>query len=276
MLRFSDFLRNSRLQDDTPNSGREAYRPIYLAILDGSDVDVYLTDRNKRQDVFMSVVMNMIFEFIFTRYLFGMDRDQRQILKKLEKNLAEVGPPTVVNQWRATTLTLLAKWDASKASRENAAEPVVLEIHDTLSNFLPPPQNLRAEILEALRKVIRTAVDLSIEMRTQKAEYIMLPSLPPEYDTNGDLTRKVYFNAPLMDERSGMNSANDNLEAQQAVVRLVLLPLVVKKGNNDGEGEDEIVVFPAQVLVATPDRKSKANSGRVIGGQSDTDEENHL
>lgn len=53
------------------------------AILDGSDVDVYLADRVKRRDVFMSVVMTMIWEYVFTRYLFGMDRDQRQQLKQL-------------------------------------------------------------------------------------------------------------------------------------------------------------------------------------------------
>ena len=240
-----------------------------LAILDGSDVDVYLGDRIKRRDVFMSVVMTMIFEYVFTRYLFGMDRDQRQTLKKLEKNLSEVGPLGAVHQWRAMTLTLLSKRQAFKVSRENDTEAVVLQVYDTLAKFLPPPQHLQAQVVESLRNVMRTAVDLSIEMRTQKAEYIMLPPLQPEYDTNGDLTRKVYFNASLMNERSGETTSNDELEAQHAVVRMVLFPLVVKKGNDDGEGEEEIVVCPAQVLVARPDRKSKANSGRVVSAQSD-------
>jgi predicted nucleic acid-binding Zn-ribbon protein len=61
------------------------------AILDGSDVDSLLADRVKRRDVFMSVVMTMIWEYVFTRYLFGMDREQRQKLKSLEKTLSEVG-----------------------------------------------------------------------------------------------------------------------------------------------------------------------------------------
>jgi chromosome segregation ATPase len=61
------------------------------AILDGSDVDSLLADRVKRRDVFMSVVMTMIWEYVFTRYLFGMDREQRQKLKALEKTLSEVG-----------------------------------------------------------------------------------------------------------------------------------------------------------------------------------------
>lgn len=61
------------------------------AILDGSDVDALLADRVRRRDVFMSVVMTMIWEYVFTRYLFGMDREQRQKLKSLEKTLSEVG-----------------------------------------------------------------------------------------------------------------------------------------------------------------------------------------
>lgn len=100
-------------------------------------------------------------------------------------------------------------------------------------------------------------------MRTQRAEYIMLPPLQPEYDTNGDLVRKVHFNAALMNERSGEVSSNEELEARAAVVKIVLFPLVVKKGDDSGEGEDEIVVCPAQVLVAGPPKKKVV---RVMSG----------
>lgn len=61
------------------------------AILDGTDVDMLLADRVRRRDVFMSVVMTMVWEYVFTRYLFGMDREQRQKLKALEKTLSDVG-----------------------------------------------------------------------------------------------------------------------------------------------------------------------------------------
>jgi hypothetical protein len=75
------------------------------AILDGSDVDSLLADRVKRRDVFMSVVMTMIWEYVFTRYLFGMDREQRQKLKSLEKTLSEVGKYMVTSlQWIELTM----------------------------------------------------------------------------------------------------------------------------------------------------------------------------
>lgn len=227
------------------------------AILDGSDVDAYLQDRIKRRDVFMSVAMTMVWEYIFTRYLFGMDREQRQKLKSLEKTLSEVGPASAVHKWRATTLNLLAKRKSFLTQRAQDTEAVVHEIYQTLAAFLPPPSHLVNQIQDSLRNVMSAAVDLSIEMRTQRAEYVMLPPLQPEYDSNGDLARKVYFNASLMNERSGMTSSNEALEAQQAVVRLVLFPLVVKKGDDSGVGDEEIVVCPAQVLTApgTKDKK---------------------
>ncbi|OAL19659.1 hypothetical protein AYO22_09531 [Fonsecaea multimorphosa] len=240
------------------------------AILDGSDVDVYLADRVKRRDVFMSVVMTMIWEYVFTRYLFGMDRDQRQKLKQLEKNLGEVRAQSAVHQWRALTLTLLSKRESFKAHRESDTEAVAIEIFSTLSRFLPPPQHLEEQIVGSLRNVMRTAVELSIEMRTQRAEYIMLPPLQPEYDTNGDLARKVYFNASLMNERSGETTSNEELERERAVVRMVLFPLVVKKGDDNGVGDEEIVVCPAQVLIARPDKLKRVKSStRHASGGSD-------
>ncbi|KAJ5088001.1 hypothetical protein N7456_011617 [Penicillium angulare] len=234
------------------------------ALLDGSDADSILADRVRRRDIFMSVVMTMVWEYIFTRYLFGMDREQRQKLKSLEKQLAEVGPRRSVHRWRATTLTLLSRRPAFASQRESDTEAVALEIFGTLSRVLPPPSQVEAQLLESLRKVLRVSVNLSLEMRTQLAEFIMLPPLQPEYDTNGDLARQVFFNASLMNERSGETSSNDELESEQAVVRIVLFPLVVKKGNDVGEGDDEVVVCPAQVLIARPGKDKKVS--RMVSG----------
>lgn len=252
VLRFSKYsdMRGCRLTAEINND--KIVDRLDNAILDGSNIDVYLADRVKRRDVLMSMTMTMIWDFVFTRYLFGMDREQRQKLKQLEKILSEVGPQSAVQQWRATTLTLLSKRQAFLQQREQDTEAVVQEIFQTLSEILPPPTPMEEPIQAQLRRVIKYAVDLSIEMRTQRAEYMMLPPLQPEYDANGDLARKVSFNAALMNERSGDTVSNEELEDQAAVVRIVLFPLVVKKGNDRGEGDEEIVVCPAQVLIAKP------------------------
>ena len=251
VLRFSKFsdMRACRLTSEL--NDEKTIDRLDNAVLDGSDVDTYLNDRVKRRYIFMAMTMNMIWEFVFTRYLFGMDREQRQKLKSLEKLLTEVGPPEAVRQWRAVTLTLLSKRDSFKRQRDLDTEAVVQAIFQTLCKILPPPSNLEDQIQSQLRRVMREAVDLSIEMRTQKAEYMMLPPLQPEYDPDGELAATVQFNASTMNERSGRSQlSNEELEAQGSVVRVVLFPLVVKKGEDDGTGDEEIVVCPAQVLVA--------------------------
>ncbi|KAG9693818.1 hypothetical protein KCU95_g3451, partial [Aureobasidium melanogenum] len=269
VLRFSKYSDNRMCRLTSDLTDEKIAARLDNAILDGSDVDKLLGDRVRRRDVFMSVVMTMIWEYVFTRYLFGMDREQRQKLKSLEKILSEVGPARAVAQWRATTLTLLSRRPAFATQRNLDTEAVAQEIFSVLSALLPPPAQLEAQILSSLRNVLRVAVELSIEMRSQKAEYIMLPPLQPEYDTQGDLVRKVHFNAALMNERSGDYTSNDELERNQAVVKIVLFPLVVKKGDDFGEGEDEIVVCPAQVLVAGSKQGKKVV--RVLSGAMDID-----
>ncbi|OTA39658.1 hypothetical protein BTJ68_00415 [Hortaea werneckii EXF-2000] len=271
VLRFSKLSDNRicRFSNDIKDEKVEAR--LDNAILDGSDVDKLLGDRVRRRDVFMSVVMTMVWEYVFTRYLFGMDREQRQKLKALEKILAEVGPPRAVAQWRATTLTLLSKRPDFARQCGMDTEAVAGEIFALLCQLLPPPSNAEQQLFASLQKVIGVAVDLSIEMRTQRSEYIMLPPLQPEYDRNGDLVRKVYFNSSLMNERSGMFGSNQELEKDRAVVKIVLFPLVVKKGDEVGEGEEEIVVCPAQVLVHNDGARGK-KVVRVMSGAMEIDD----
>ncbi len=264
VMRFSKFSDSKPCRLTSEVTDEKITDRFDNAILDGSDVDNYLADRKRRRDVFMSVVMTMVWEFVFTRYLFGMDREQRQKLKSLEKLLGEVGPMKAVHRWRATTLMLLSRRQAFQAQRVQDTEAVVQEIFQTLATLLPPPSQHIKQGKESLRNVMKCAVDLSVEMRTQRAEYIMLPPLQPEYDTNGDLVRKVYFNAAVMNERSGTTTSNEELDAQHVVVRIVLFPLVVKKGDDDGLGNEEIVVCPAQVLAAKPGKEKKVV--RVLSG----------
>lgn len=80
-----------KVRNLNPSEREKLEDRLDTAVLDGSDVDQLLVDRQKRRDVFMSLVMSMLWEHVFTRYLFGMDRDQRQKLKTLEKTLSEVG-----------------------------------------------------------------------------------------------------------------------------------------------------------------------------------------
>lgn len=261
VLRFSKFsdMQACRSTDTLPDTAAERWDD---AVLDGSEVDDYLQDRVKRRDVFMSVVMSMMFEFIFTRYLFGMDRLQRKKLKDLQNTLEEIGPMSAVHKWRAITLALLSKRPEFQEQLATDTEGVVHRIFDILADILPPPKHLVDQIQTSLHKVVTMAADLSIEMRTQRAEYSMLPPLKPEFDSAGEVVSKVEFKAITMNERSGTTSSNEALEEQRAAVRMVLFPLVVKRTDDD----EQIIVCPAQVLTAAGWKGKKTARGPSTQG----------
>lgn len=286
VMRFSKFSDNRAcrligdLNDDTLSDMFDD------AVLDGTEADDYLQDRIKRRDVFMSVVMARIFEHIFARYLFGLDREHRKKLKELDQTLSDIGPVSAVQKWRSTTLSLLIKRSDYNRQREDDTEGVVESIFRTLAVILPPKRDLIPQIKESLRRVVSAAVDLHIEMRLQRAEFQMLPPLKPSFDpVTGDITRKVPFNATTMNERSSSNNAggedgaggsgvsNEVLQDRGAVVRMVLFPLVVKIGSGGSGGPDDeveeeegeqIVVCPAQVISNLPQARGSGKQVRVL------------
>jgi hypothetical protein len=132
-------------------------------------------------------------------------------------------------------------------------DPVVHEILRVLSACLRPPNNLREGYQDELKVILEEAVELSHKMRTQWADHIILAPFRPEYDENGDLVQKIYFSAGVMNHACiGPKRSNKELERQKAIVSMVLFPLVVKKGNDNGSGQHvEVVIFPAKVLVGS-------------------------
>jgi len=91
VLRFSKFSDQRACRLSTELRDDKIEEMLDDAMVDGSDVDNLLRDRVRRRDVFMSVVMSIIWKYVFSRYLFGLDREQRQRLKALEGTLKEVG-----------------------------------------------------------------------------------------------------------------------------------------------------------------------------------------
>jgi chromosome segregation ATPase len=91
VLRFSKFSDSKPCRLSSEIKDETIVNRLDDSVLDGSDVDDLLRDRVKRRDVFMSIVVSLLWEHIFTRYLFGLDQSQRQKLKSIEKQLTEIG-----------------------------------------------------------------------------------------------------------------------------------------------------------------------------------------
>ncbi|GKU10149.1 unnamed protein product, partial [Fusarium langsethiae] len=219
-------------------------------MLDGTDIELCLVDRWRRRDVFTSLIMTIIREYIFTCDSFGLNQDRREKLQNLEKEL--VGPPEAISKWRATTLTLLSHRDDLKRQRDIDAEAVADAIFQCLCAILLPYDDVQGHLQSELRKVVNEAADISVEMRAQKAEYVMLPPQFPEHNDDGDIVSFVDFDSSLMNACGGNSDMSyDELQAEALKVRICLFPAVIKKGGDDGIDEEENVIYPAQVLVAS-------------------------
>jgi hypothetical protein len=161
-----------------------------------------------------------------------------------------IGPRSAVALWRAITFTLISKGEPFIMRNIEYADIVTHRMFKTLTMILPLPSAHDATSLQdSLRTVVKIAVDLSVALRTQVADYIMDP-LRPGHNANGDLASKVSFNAAFMEDQSGSGISNEDLEAQQAAVKHVLFPLIFKRGDRNLEGDDEMVIYPAQVVVS--------------------------
>jgi len=207
--------------------------------------------------------MQMIWEFVFSRYLFGLEREQRLKLRDLEETLLEVGAREAVHQWRATTLTLLSQRPAFREKIIKDTRAVTDEILRHLRFILPPPPQYDSQAITTLTQIIAHAVELSLEMRTQRAEYVMRRAPGLEYDDNGEISKVVAFDANTMHALNldDLHATDAILAGEKATVKMVLCPLIIRRGNEYGEHyEQEVVVQRMQVLAMRQQLRSESRS----------------
>ncbi|KAF8455782.1 hypothetical protein BDZ91DRAFT_627535, partial [Kalaharituber pfeilii] len=228
---------------------------VEFVMLDDNGVRRLLKDKARRHEVLTAVVMRIIRDAVFTRYMFGLTTEERQRLNTIEKQLGETGTPEAVNLWRANTLTLLSQRATFQDNRTAETGVVVKEIVKVLSGVLPQPTQLAANLVDELRAIVVAAVQLSIEMRTQRAQYMVPPPPKPVYDNNGDNVSRVPFSTETMLNRdaAGAGVTDEELEREKALVKMVVFPMVVRIGTQEGDGYDEEkVVAKMSVLVNRP------------------------
>lgn len=246
-LSDKDCLSLSKMKDE------EIRDRVETVTLDDSGVRRLLRDRTRRRDVLMAVIVRIILDRIFNKYLFGLDMEERTKLRNIEKQLSENGPEIAVSHWRATTLTLLAMRQVTIKQRKQEEEAIVQEILKHVTYILPQTYQMPVNIVDALRNVVSDAVKLGVEMRCQRAEYFFVPPPVPDYDDDGNIASVVRFRAQTMSARGAEPMSNTDLENENALVRLVLFPMLLKRGTDAGDHmELESIVSKMQVLVTRP------------------------
>lgn len=258
---FSAFSSGCRIVHVHRITDDEVKERVEQTMLDDRGVRRMLKDETRRPQVFTAILMRLIWEFVFTRYLFGLEVDERQKLLSLERTLAEVGAPTAVHQWRATTLTLLSQRPAFRQKIAMDTETTVTEILRHLAFILPPPPVHEKQAHSTLRALIQHAVTLALEMRSQRAEYVMLRAPRPEYDDTGEVSNAIPFSAARMQNCNHDGSVDADLESEGATLKLVLFPMIIRRGNELGEEyHREVIVSPMQVIVNRPQLRSESRS----------------
>ncbi|KAI5783084.1 hypothetical protein FPQ18DRAFT_248072, partial [Pyronema domesticum] len=223
-------------------------------MLDDRGVRRMLKDKDETRRILplTAIMMRLIWEFIFTRYLFGLETEERQKLLQLERMLSEATESSegAVHQWRATTLTLLSQRETFRSRLTHEIENVLSDIMKHLNYLLPPPPQHMPTALSSLRSLLKRAVTLAIEMRTQRAEYVMVRAPLPEYNDAGEVANLVPFKAEQMCCYGGDGLMSDyDLEKDLAHVKLVLFPRIVRRGNEYGEEYDSEVVVSKMVCL---------------------------
>ncbi|TGZ78692.1 hypothetical protein EX30DRAFT_309732, partial [Ascodesmis nigricans] len=240
-----------RIQDDDV---KERFENV---MLDDRGVRRMLKDESRRGQVFTAMMMRMLWEFVFSRYLFGLDKEQRLRLLELEHTLGEVATKNnnkleAVHQWRATTLTLLTQRPAFRQKILTDTHATAAEIMRHLHFILPPPAHHHQDAITALTTLVDHAVTLSIEMRTQRAEYVMQRAPRPEYDDNGEVSNTIPYDPAKMHAVNAVDlgMSEQDLADEKALVKMVMFPAIICRGNELGEKYDnEVVVKRMQVLV---------------------------
>lgn len=171
-------------------------------------------------------------------------------------------------------MTILSARPTFETKRAADAEEIVNTILHLLNYLLPPPSQYTALALVSLRNLVQDAVQLAIEMRTQRAEYVMKRPPRPEYDDNGDVTNTVPFRASIMQNRGAEPASGQELEAEGATVKMILFPQVIRRGNEHGENYDtEVTVLPMQVLVNRPQLRSESRASNKSTGSTWRDDQ---
>lgn len=182
-----------------------------------------------------SVVSRILVDMIFDSYFVGLSKDQTQLFRQMEDLLSSFCGPEQepVNQWRASTLTLLRREAPQLLQQDTAAfaETVVARTNRILTTLTgdatATSSNGAAEGARdaALRVLVNNSIELARLLVVQKAVLrVCMPQVLPH--------QRVLFDPSTMEDVGGAEDDDDGLVERE--VGCVVFPGVVKRGDEHG------------------------------------------
>merc|ERR1712098_198092 len=144
-----------------------------------------------------------------------------------------------MNQWRSTTLSMLRKKSQKLQSSTTAVIDGIISQVNSIMDGISDTKHTEARD-QALRSIISSSIELSRQLRVQKAVFsIMMPSIV-DY-------QKTMFDADRMEDIGG----EDEDQLNDREIRCVTFPGIVKAGDENGERSHlKNVVAKIRVLCA--------------------------
>ncbi|TQV95477.1 hypothetical protein IF1G_05306 [Cordyceps javanica] len=207
--------------------------------------------RTAKVHLLQSVVSRILVDMIFDAYFVGLSPAQAGLFRQMEELLASMCGPAAqepVNQWRASTLTLLRREAAPRLLQDDTAafaETVVARTNRVLhrltggsgsggggdaataSGGTGTGSNTSSEGARdaALRVLVNNSIELARLLVVQKAVLrVHMPQVLPH--------QRVLFDPSTMEDVGGAEDDEDGLADRE--IACVVFPGVVKRGDEHG------------------------------------------
>ncbi|KAI1471183.1 uncharacterized protein F4812DRAFT_169371 [Daldinia caldariorum] len=185
-----------------------------------------------------NVVSSILVETVFESYFVGLPEDQTRQLTQIENYLRSISSIEAVNQWRATTLTILRKEATPRMQEEMTLviESVVSRINHILDTITDASATEARD--NALRALVHNSVELARLLVVQKATFkVYMPKIYPH--------QRTLFEASTMEDIGAEDE--DNLAGRE--ICCVTFPGIIKTGDENGDHPHfKNVVAKARVL----------------------------
>ncbi|CAH0050164.1 unnamed protein product [Clonostachys solani] len=181
-----------------------------------------------------SIVSSILVEMVFDTYYVGMSKEQRNSFREMEQLLLSfTAADEAVNQWRASTLSLIRREAPHRLSEETSAcvEQVISRINRLLDAITTQTSSSSASSTtttsenrdNALRVLVNNSIELARLLAVQKAILrVHTPTIVPH--------QRTLFESSTMEDIGGEDE--DTLAERE--ISCVAFPGLIKQGDESG------------------------------------------
>ncbi|KAL7275883.1 hypothetical protein RUND412_001160 [Rhizina undulata] len=187
-------------------------------------------------EILQAVFWNILETRVFQPWLFGLEDDLENSIKKMEDSL-ETLSPAKTQEWRVYNIMRLRNSPKINQSKESRINEIVETTIGIISSIAEPREDRSSPEtrLQMLRSIVSSAAELATELKTQKAVFEVDQRVEPDVAYDPEAMVEIQF-----------KEEPEELQARGAMVICVLSRGWIKK-SGDGNVDDWCRICPAKV-----------------------------